>query len=104
MDSSELEVAIGYNVRALRIAQRLTQNELSERANVSIGAVKSLERAKGSTISTLVKVLHALGNDAWISHLAPSTSFNPLALLEERRGVGRARGPARVRHRVRGSS
>ncbi len=99
MDPQELESTLGRNVRALRIAKRLTQIELSELANISVGALKSLERSKGSSLSTLVKVLHALGNDAWVAQLAPSTTFNPLALVEDRRGARRST-PSRVRRRV----
>jgi transcriptional regulator with XRE-family HTH domain len=100
MESQELEVTLGRNVRSLRIAKRLTQSDLAELANVSVGALKGLERAKGSSLATLVKVLHALGNDTWVTQLVPSTSFNPLALIDQRRGAGRSTTPSRVRRRV----
>jgi transcriptional regulator with XRE-family HTH domain len=100
MESQELEVTLGRNVRSLRIAKRLTQSDLAELANVSVGALKSLERAKGSSLATLVKVLHALGNDTWVAQLAPSTTFNPLALVEHRRDARRSKTPSRVRRRA----
>lgn len=79
----ELEVTLGESVRAQRIEQRLTQLELATRANVSVGAVKNLENGRGSTTTTLVRVVHVLGQDHWLSVLAPSeSSFNPLTLLE----------------------
>jgi len=98
MNHHDQEVLLGHNLRALRLAQRLTQRELAERANVSIGALRNLENARGSSTNTLVKTLHALGNDAWIAQLAPSSSFNPLDLVAARRSAVRPRGPGRVRH------
>lgn len=100
MEPQELEENLGRNVRSQRIAKRLTQTDLAELANISVGALKSLERAKGSSLSTLVKVLHALGNDAWVAQLAPTAMFNPLALVEDRRSARRSKTPSRVRRRV----
>lgn len=93
----DLEVALGAGVRRLRIDRRLTQNELAELANVSVGALKNLENGRGSNTTTLVRVVHALGQDQWLDALAPSvTSFNPLDLLQARSSTKR-RAPRRVR-------
>jgi transcriptional regulator with XRE-family HTH domain len=93
------EVELGRRLRALRLEQRLTQQELADRANVSLGAVKHLEQATGATTTTLAKVVRALGQEHWIDALAPPTAaFSPLELLEERRRRAR-RERARVRHR-----
>jgi transcriptional regulator with XRE-family HTH domain len=99
--SEEFEHEVGAQVRVLRIARRLTQVELAELANVSLGALKSLEQGRGSTMSTFVRVLHALGRDEWLRSLqssAPSSAdFNPLDLLTPRRATSR-RTIQRVRH------
>lgn len=101
MAGGELEKALGARIRNLRVRSRLTQAELSERANVSIGALKHLETGAGSTTTTLVRVVRALGQEGWINALGPGSSpFNPLELLEA--NVQRGRGvdrPRRVRHR-----
>ena len=101
MRSEELEVELGSRVRALRIAKRLTQTELAEKANVSLGAFKHLETGAGSTTSTMVKVLRALGEEKWISSLGPGPKpFNPLDILaarQEKSSKAQA-GPRRVRH------
>jgi len=102
MKSDELERALGAHIRDLRISQRLTQAELAERANVSIGALKHLETGSGATTTTLVKLLRALGKERWIDTLGPSkSSFNPLDLLEAARDQkrGKPARPTRVRHR-----
>lgn len=94
----DLERALGRQLRDLRIDRRLTQSELAERANVSLGAVKHLERGSGSTITTLAKVLRALGQERWFDTLVPDEeAFNPLDLLEAR-DARRPRRPTRVRH------
>jgi transcriptional regulator with XRE-family HTH domain len=93
----ELEVELGSALRAQRIERRLTQEDLAERANVSLGALKNLENGRGSTTGTMVRVVHALGRDEWLSSLAPDDTFNPLDLVDSRRaGTSRAR---RVRRR-----
>ena len=99
MGGDELEQALGRRVRAVRAARRLTQVELADRANVSVGALKHLEQGAGATISTLVKVVRALGEERWVDALGPEPEpFNPLDLLEQRRRAGSVR-PTRVRHR-----
>ena len=95
----ELEETLGAAVRALRLDRRLTQFELAERANVSLGAVKNLEAGRGSTTTTLVRVVHAFGQDSWLELLRPvRPSFNPLDLADQRRA--RQAGPRRVRRPV----
>jgi transcriptional regulator with XRE-family HTH domain len=96
--SDQLEKALGERVRNARFSLTLTQAEVAERANVSIGALKHLESGSGATVRTLVKVLRALGQEDWFGALAPETAgFNPLDLLtaqETERGLAR---PRRVR-------
>lgn len=96
----ELERTLGARVRGARTARRLTQAELADRANVSVGALKHLETGAGATVTTLVKVLRALGEERWVDALGPAPApFNPLDVLEARRQeAGRARA-TRVRHR-----
>jgi transcriptional regulator with XRE-family HTH domain len=102
MDYRDQEKQLEQSVRELRLSKRLTQHELAEQANVSIGAVRNLENARGSSTATLLRVLHALGNDGWITQLAPSSTFNPLDLVAARRIQSRPRGPSRVRHAAEG--
>ena len=100
MRSDELEKVIGGHIRSVRIGQALTQAEVAERANVSLGALKHLESGAGATVRTLVKVLHALGREDWLDTLDPEThAFNPLDLLSAREREARVTRPRRAPRR-----
>ena len=97
---AELEVALGKGIREHRIAAGLSQAELADRANVSVGAIHHLERGKGASTKTLTRALAALGADGWIDQLAPPPpTFNPLDLLESRNREARVTTAPRVRRR-----
>lgn len=101
MRTEDLERQLGERLRALRIQRNLTQAELADTANVSLGALKRLERGMGSTTTTLVSVLRALDQEHWIDTLGPGPSpFNPLDLLHDRKTLSAKRsGAQRVRRR-----
>jgi transcriptional regulator with XRE-family HTH domain len=100
-----LEQTMGRHLRARRIDAGLSRSELAARANVSVGALKTLEGGTGSSVTTLVKVLRGLGAQDWLDQLAPPAKrFNPLDLLAERERQARRRtGPPRVRRAGRAS-
>ena len=79
--AGEWESYIGGQIRALRIRKNLMQEELSARAGVSKSALFSLENGKGSTVRTLVMVLNALGETAWMENLAPDVSVSPVQMM-----------------------
>jgi transcriptional regulator with XRE-family HTH domain len=93
--NEDFERQIGAAIRAHRLRQQLTQSELAERANISLGSLKTLERGRNSTTATLIKVLRALGQTDWISRLSPpAITFSPIDLLK---GRSSARGPSRAK-------
>ena len=89
----ELSALLGDALRALRLDRNIEQRTLAEQAGVSINALKNLEGGKGANVSTLVRVLRALGREDWLKTLAPVATINPLTLT---RGAG-ARQRARSR-------
>ena len=100
-EDHELQVALGRQVRAVRIARGVTQVDTADLANVSLGALKHLESGAGSTTATLVRVLRALGKEQWFTTLVPDHgAFNPLEVLEARETDARTRqGPPRASRR-----
>ena len=78
-----LEQQLGSHARERRLAARMSQAELAEAANVSVGALQHLETGTGANVTTLVK---ALGAEGWIDQLAlPAAAFSPLQLAAQRR-------------------
>ena len=96
---TELEAALGQGIRERRIEAGLSQAELADRANVSVGAIHHLERGKGASTRTLTRALAVSvpkgGSTSW--HHPPT--FNPLDLLESRNREARGTTAPRVRRR-----
>ena len=89
------EVRIGDQVRAVRIAALMAQDELAERANISTGALRALERGTGSSLKTLIRVARVLDRTDWLDSFDPrGDGPSPIELLRERRR--QSRRPQRV--------
>jgi transcriptional regulator with XRE-family HTH domain len=82
----EWERRLGEQVRALRIAALLTQDELAARANISAGALRTLERGSGSSLKTLIYVARVLGRTEWLASFDPrGEGPSPIELLRQTR-------------------
>jgi len=86
----EWEAELGQHLRDLRLRQNIDQRQLAERADVALNAVKNLEWGKGATVTSLVKVLRALGREVWLGTLAPQVSISPLQMLKAKPARQRA--------------
>lgn len=83
--TDEWEQRVGDQVRSLRIATLLSQHELAERANVSVGALRTLERGAGSSLKTLIRVARVLDRTDWLDSFDPRIDGpSPIELLRER--------------------
>ena len=80
--SEEWEAELGRQLRDLRLRQDLDQRQLAERAGVALNAVRHLEGGQGATLSSLTKVLRALGRAEWLETLAPPVTISPLQMLK----------------------
>ncbi|MDR1292249.1 MAG: helix-turn-helix domain-containing protein [Clostridiales Family XIII bacterium] len=94
------EIELGAALRQFRIRRGYSLEEVADRAGLSPTSVRSLELGRGSTVSTMLKVLAAIDEigivDEW---MARSRRFSPMAAFKAARGasstpqrVGRARG------------
>ena len=83
-DVERVERDLGLVVRELRIKRDYSQRELADRAGVGLTAVRSLEKGKGSTLTTLSKVVHALGRDEWLA-LLDDTTVEPKPLKKKKK-------------------
>jgi transcriptional regulator with XRE-family HTH domain len=98
--TDEWEARIGDQVRALRLDAGLDQVSLARRADVSTSTLQSLEHGRGSTITSLVRVLRALDAEDALDALAPASAVSPIDVLRSadpapRRRVYRPRAPRR---------
>jgi transcriptional regulator with XRE-family HTH domain len=89
----DLQRLLGKGIRAQRISREFTQRDVAAKAGISPQAVAKLERGEGSTVETMVRVLHALKSTQLIESLAAQPQVSPIALLRS------AQPPQRVRHR-----
>jgi transcriptional regulator with XRE-family HTH domain len=89
----ELQLELGNRLRAHRIQQELTVEELAAQAGVTPLTVLKAERGSNVTLRTLLRILRALGMIDQVAAWIPEPPPSPLALLEAKR--------ARPRQRVR---
>lgn len=65
---AEVEAAlIGESIKEARKAQKLTQKQLGEKVGVQTAQISKIESGRNLTISTIVRVLKALGLSAEFS-------------------------------------
>jgi transcriptional regulator with XRE-family HTH domain len=96
----EREAELGRHLRGLRLRQNINQCQLAERADVALNAVKRLEGGKGATVTSLVKVLRALGREDWLETLAPQITVSPLQILKARKPARQRASPSKEGPRV----
>lgn len=58
---------VGEAIKKARISQKLTQKQLGEKAGVNCNQVSMAERGMNITISTLSKLLRAMGMEAQLN-------------------------------------
>lgn len=94
----ELEAEVGQQLRRERLRRDLTVEQVAEKADVSAKTVLNLEHGRGSTLTTVVKVLRALELEEWLTTIAPDEPISPIAIRDQqqasrrRRASGRGRG------------
>lgn len=89
------EPEFGAQIRRARLLADIDQRTLADMANVSPVTLSKLENGHGSTLSTLIKVLRALGREDWLGSLEPLPSVSPLALAREAQGRAEPRRASR---------
>ncbi|MHA6926437.1 helix-turn-helix domain-containing protein [Ralstonia pseudosolanacearum] len=96
-----MEAEIGGYLRTYRIHRNIDQVTLSERAGISVRALRNLEAGNGSSLHTLCRVLKSLGREGWLDVIAPVPSINPLMLTRQATPRQRASKPRRVKSSTR---
>ena len=99
--SYEITAELGLRLKAVRLSQSLTQADLAERAGISVGTVKSLERTGQSSVASLVRVVQALGLTDQLQSLFV-LQVQSIAQMEQAQRAQRQRAPRKARGTLRG--
>ena len=95
LSPEELALAVGENIRSLRLQKNLTQHALAAQAGVSMSALRHLESGQGANLTTLIRVVRALDKQEWLQSLAPKITINPLHMAPSHAARQRARSKKR---------
>ncbi len=87
---------LGTRLRAERIAQSLTQEQVAKLAGVGVRSVSRLEETGVGKIDTLLRVLTALNIVDRLDALLPEAAPSPLAMLNQK---AKQKPRLRVRHK-----
>lgn len=88
----EITAALGLRLKAVRLSQSVTQAELAERAGVSVGTVKCIERTGQTSVASLVRVVQALGLSDQLQSLFV-LKVQSIADMEQAQRTKRQRAP-----------
>lgn len=98
--SDEITAELGLRLKAARLSQSLTQADLAERAGISVGTVKALERTGQTSVASLVRVVQALGLTDQLQSLFV-VKVQSIAEMEQVQLAKRQRAPRKARVTVR---
>ncbi|MBC5767669.1 helix-turn-helix domain-containing protein [Ramlibacter albus] len=93
--ADELCRELGTRLREQRLALLLTQEELAQRAGVSGGAIKKLEKDGQGHVLSLVRVAMALGLAGELDSLFSLKQATSIADMERAERAKRRRAPRR---------
>jgi transcriptional regulator with XRE-family HTH domain len=78
----EILQEMGGRIRTYRLQRNLSQQELARRAGVNRTTVRDIEGGKDSQLSTLVKLMRALGRLEDLNAFLPLASVSPIQLMK----------------------
>ena len=68
---------IGENLKSARLKQNITQQSLSEAANVSLSTVKKIEKGEIRSFDSLLRMLRTLGKLDMLQQLVEEEQLSP---------------------------
>jgi transcriptional regulator with XRE-family HTH domain len=84
VNTTDIEVLqeIGSRLRAYRLQRNLAQADLATSAGINRTTIRDIEAGKDSQLSSLVKLLRALGRLEDIDAFLPKPSVSPIQLMK----------------------
>jgi transcriptional regulator with XRE-family HTH domain len=97
-----IEADIGSTIRQVRIAKGYSLEDVAAKTNLSPNSVRALELGRGSSLSTMVKVLKALDElKLFTNWIEAQQTFSPLeALRQSRNQKPKPQRVSKKRHRL----
>jgi transcriptional regulator with XRE-family HTH domain len=101
--ADEIAQELAGRLRAARLAQGLQQSGLALRAGVSAGTVKALEKSGQSTVTSLIRVVQALGLTQDLQQ-AFVLEVRSIAQMEQAQRAQRQRAPRKPKPKDTGAA
>ena len=76
--SDQIEAALCRRLERIRLSRNITQMQLAKEAGVSPRTIGRLEKGKGVSLDTLIRVLTALGIQQNLAALLPDPTVSPI--------------------------
>lgn len=92
LSNTEIILEMGSRLKDFRLGKKLTQQQLAERAGVSLFTVAQIERGKSVSVSMLIAVMRVLRLLDNLELLLPRQEVSPIELLKLQ-----GRKPQRIR-------
>jgi len=80
--SDQIETALCKRVENIRLTRNITQAKLAEEAGVALKTIGRLEKGKGVSLDTFIRVLIALGIQHNLKGLLPDPTVRPIERVD----------------------
>ncbi len=96
LSDAEILAELGGRLRRYRLTQNITQAELARHAGLSTRTIRNVEQGDDIQLSTIIRMLRALGRLEVLDAFLPRPTVSPMELLStggrERQRAGRKDG------------
>ncbi|MBU1145880.1 MAG: helix-turn-helix domain-containing protein [Firmicutes bacterium] len=89
LSSQAALLELGLRLKSYRIYSALTQEELAIKSGVSRRSIQNMENGEDVNLSTIIKVLMALGLDSNLDLLVPDSTQRPSYYLKTNSNIKR---------------
>jgi len=76
--SNQIEAVLCKCLESIRLSRNITQAQLAEEAGVSLRTIGRLEKGKGVSVDTFIRVMIALGIQQNLEVLLPDPTVRPI--------------------------
>ena len=84
LNNTDILLEIGGRIKKLRIGKKLTQQQLADKAGVSLFTIAKIEKGFSVSLSMLVAVLRVLRLLDNLELLLPDYQISPVELLKQK--------------------